>query len=197
MSYSVIKEDYDEGNVYVSDIPDGLLRKYQLLQGVSRLAGWPPDLAARFSDDEPEGMRLTDWVSTPFGWLLISGRFKKLLEDVGAPAVEYLPIKMKNHKGRLAGADYWIVNFLVLIEAVDRDRSAFEVSAAEDDKIYLFDRLVLRDDVEAKGPVIFRLKEQPRLILVREDLVARIQAAGFTGLLFIATAKYKTHDSAD
>src|SRR5262245_42403684 len=143
MNYSVIKDDYDEGNVYVSDIPDGLLRKYQLLQGVSRLAGWPADLAARFSDDEPEGMKLTDWVSNPFGWLLISGRFKQLLEDVGAPAVEYLPIKMKNHKGRLASADYWIVNFLVLIGAVDRERSAFEVSAAEDDKIYSFDRLIL------------------------------------------------------
>jgi hypothetical protein len=197
MSYSVIKEDCDKGNVFVLDIPEGLDRKYQLLQGISRLASWPPDLAAEFSKHRPEGMRLTDWIATPFGWLLVSDRFKKLLDDASAPNVEYLPIKMKNHKGRLASTDYWIVNFLVLIEAVDRDRSAFEVDAAEDDKIFRFDRLVLLDEIEARGPVIFRLKEQPYLILVREDLVTRIKEAGFTGLRFTPTAKYKTYGRAD
>jgi hypothetical protein len=197
MSYFVIQDKFDEQNVYISDIPKGLLRKYQLLEGISRLDDWPSDLAARFSDNEPEGMKLTDWVSTAFGWLLISGRFKQLLEDSGTFAVEYLPIKMKNHKGRLASADYWIVNFLELVPAVDRDRSVFEVDAAEDDKIFEFERLVLLDEVEARGPVIFRLKEQPVLIMVREDLVARIRSVGFTGLQFTSTADYKSNDPDD
>lgn len=197
MKYFVLKESYDEGNVYVSDIPEGLLRKYQLLKGISRVAGWPSDLAARFSDNRPEGMKLTDWVSSAFGWLLISGRFKQLIEEAGAPDTEYLPIKLKNHKGRLASADYWIVNFLRLGDAVDRERSAFEVDAAEDDRIFRFDRLVLLDEFEARGPVIFRLKEQPVLIMVREDLVTRIQVAGLTGLRFTATADYKTYDPDD
>lgn len=197
MDYFIIKENYDDGNVYINDIPEGLLRQYQLLKGLSRVADWPSDLSARFSDNRSEGMKLTDWVSTAFGWLLISGRFKQLLEEAGAPGTEYLPIKLKNHKGRLASSDYWIVNFLRLGDAVDRERSAFEVDAADDDKIFRFDRLVLLDEVEARGPVIFRLKEQPVLIMVREDLVARIQAAGFTGLRFTATANYKTYDPDD
>lgn len=197
MPYFVIKEAYDEGNVYVSDIPDGLVRKYQLLQGISRLAGWPPGLAAQFSKDRAEGMRLTDWVPTPFGWLLISGRFKAILEAMGAPNVEYLPIKMVNHKKRLASPDYWIVNFLVLIEAVDRSRSVFDVDAAEDDKIFSFDKLVLLDAVESKGPLIFRPKEAPRLVLVRSDLAERIQGDGLTGLKLTPTSQFRTYDPND
>ena len=81
MRYFVIEENEDESNVYVSDIPEGLVRKYQLLKGISRAVGWPADMAAKFSDIRPEGMRLTDWVATPFGWLLISDRFKELVED--------------------------------------------------------------------------------------------------------------------
>jgi hypothetical protein len=194
MKYFIIREESDEGNVYVSDIPEGLMRKYQLLKGISRLSGWPTDLAARFSDDRPEGMRLTDWVLTPFGWLLISDRFKKLVEGTGVSNVEYLPIKMKNHKKKVVSDSYWIVNFLVLVEAVDRSKSAFEIDAAEDDKIFRFDRFVLRTEVEEKGPPVFRLKEQPQLVLVREDLATQINGAALTGLRLVETSKYMTYE---
>jgi len=194
MKYFIIREAADDANVYVSDIPDGLQRKYQLLKGISRLADWPPDLAAKFSDIRPEGMRLTDWIPTPFGWLLISERFKQILEKSGLAQVEYLSIKMKNHKKKVVGATYWLVNFLVLTEAVDRDRSAFEVDAGEDDKIFRFDRLVLRSEIESKGTIIFRLKEQPQLVLVREDLAAQISEAGLTGLRLVETSKYTTYE---
>ena len=134
------------------------------------------------------------WVSTPFGWLLIGERFKGLLEKTGLAQVEYLPLRMKNHKKKLVEGSYWIVNFLVLTEAVDRDQSAFEVDAGDDNKIFRFDRLVLRSEIEAKGPAVFRLKEQPYLILVREDIAAQIREAGFTGLRLVETSKYTTYE---
>lgn len=197
MNYFVIKEDYDRTNVHVSDIPAGLTRKYQLLKGVSRRHDWPDDLALRFTKNRPEGMNLTDWVGNQFGWLIVSDRFKRLLEESGAPDVEYLPVKMTNHKGRIAAADYWIVNMLSLTEAVDRSRSVFDVDAADEDLIFSFDKLVLRDDVIASGPAFFRLKERPRLVLVRQDLAERIRQERLTGLLLVETSRFMSNDPND
>jgi hypothetical protein len=194
MNYFVIKEDHHPTNVYVSDIPAGLTRKYQLLKGISRRQDWPDDLALQFTKNRPEGMNLTDWVGNQFGWSLVSDRFKRLLEESGAPDVEYLPVKMTNHKGRIAAEDYWIVNMLNLKEAVDRGRSVFDVDAADEDLIFSFDKLVLRDDVIASGPVIFRLKERPRLVLVRQDLAERIKQERLTGLLLVETSKFMSND---
>jgi hypothetical protein len=192
MNYFVIKEDRDEGNVYVSDIPEGLVRQYQLLEGVPRSVGWP-QVTAKFSDRRPEGMRLTDWLPTPSGWLLVSDRFKKLIEAMEVANVEYLPIRVRNHKKKIVSESYWIVNFLNLIEAVDRNQSVFDVDAADKNKIYTFDRLVLRAEVDAKGPSVFRMKEKPALVLVRGDLAERIGASRLTGLKLVETAKYVTH----
>ena len=87
------------------------------------------------------------------------------------------------------------MNFLALVEGVERAKSVFDVDAAEDDKISKFERLVLRAEVEADGPPILRLREQPRLVLVREDLAGRIKKAGLTGLRLTETSKYKTFPS--
>lgn len=194
MKYFVIKERYDETHVRITDVPRHLKRKYQLLEGISRLDGWHPEMTAQFSAHRPEGMILNDYVNTSFGWLLISGRFKTLLEDdtLHLEHVEYLPLKINNHKGRLASDDYWIVNFLAPVEGVDRERSVYQADAASADRISIFDALALREEVHEAGPPVFRLKEQPRLILVREDLVRRVEELGLTGMEFIDTEQYRT-----
>ncbi len=114
MKYFVLKETGDETNVYVDTIPSNIEDKYQLLKGISRLDGWPIDISFQFSDDRPEGMTLTDYVENPSNWLIISTRFKKVLEESGAQYIEYLPVQIKNHKGRIASKDYWIANFFIL-----------------------------------------------------------------------------------
>lgn len=197
MNYFALKEDYNEENVYVSDIPEGLVRKYELLKGISRAKDWPAGLCAQFSDYRPDGVKLTDWIANPFGWVFISGAFKKLLQEHQIKNIEYLPIKIKDHEGQLASKEYWIINFLTHVEAVDRTQSIFEIDAAEKDKISRFDQLVLNKNVSSDETLIFRLKEQPRLVLVREDIVNEIKKAKFTGLKFTITSEYKTYDPND
>lgn len=194
MHYFVLKDIYDETNVIIRDIPKNLKKKYQLLEGISRLQDWPQDVVFQFSKERPEGMGLVDLVEETLSLFLISGRFKCILEEYGTKNIEYLPVKMKNHKGKIVAEDYWVVNFLVLIEAVDRKQSLFEVDAGEEDKIYIFHRLILLESVEKSGPPIFRLKEQPQTILIREDLMQRVAKAGLVGMRFTETSKYKTHD---
>lgn len=191
--YFVLKEKDDETNVYLDlETPSSIPEQYQLRKGVSRLNGWPEDVFFEFSRDNPEGMILTDWVENSPCWLIISDRFKAVLEKFREENIEYLPIKIKNHKGRLVSERYWIVNFLVLIEAVDREHSVFKVDGGNVGGIRMFDKLVLREDILKSGPVIFRLKEQPMIVLSRQNLVERLNEEGITGMRFVETDKFRT-----
>lgn len=194
MQYFVLRTIYDETNAVIHDIPKNLKKKYQLLEGVSRLKDWPEDVVFQFSKERPEGMGLADLVENTLSQFIISERFKHILEEHDTSGIEYLPVKIKNHKGKIAAEDYWLANFLVLIEAVDRKQSVFEVNAGQEDKIYTFDKLILRENLEKSGPSIFRLREKPQMILAREDLVRRVTKDGLIGVRFTETSKYKTYD---
>ena len=193
--YYVLKETDDETNAYLDlETPDAIPKQYQLFEGVSRLDGWPDDVVFEFSKDRSEGMNLTDYVENSPQWLIISDRFKAILEQFREENIEYLPIKIKNHKGRMASEHYWIANFLVLTEAVDRESSIFDDDPGSEDGIFSFDKLVLRQDILKSGPVIFSLKEEPMTVIARQDLVERIKEEGLTGVEFIETDKFSTFD---
>lgn len=192
-NFSVLVDKYEESEIRITNIPKGLLRKYELLDGISRLSDWPSPLFTRYSDDWPEGIHLTESISNPFGWLLISDPFKKILEEINLNDVEYLPIGICDHQGNLVNDSYYIVNFLSLVEAVDRNESVYEKDAGEKEKIFRFDKFVLLKSIELTGPPIFRLKENPRLILVRQDLVDRFAKANWTGHQFVNVREYATY----
>ena len=194
MKYFVVSEDYDETNAYIGNLPNNLERQYELIKGVFRSADWPDDIAFIFSKNRPEGMNLNDYVRNKYGWLIISERFKLILEKFNVENIEYLPIQINNHKGRLASKDYWIANFIKLTKAVDRESSTFEASPLDESKVFSFDKLVLTDEVEKAGPLIFRMDEEPMMILVREDLVSRIKEEGLTGMKFTETKDFKTYN---
>ncbi len=193
--YYVLKETDDETNAYLKlETPDAIPKQYELLEGVSRLDGWPEDVIFEFSKHRPEGMNLTDYVENSGQWLIISDRFRAVLEEFDVKDIEYLPVKIKNHKGRMASEHYWIANFLVLTEAVDRERSIFDDDPGSEDGIFGFDKLVLREDILKSGQVIFSLKEEPMTFIARQDLLRRIEEEGLTGVEFVEVDKFRTLD---
>ncbi len=192
-SYSVWAPVWDETHVRIEGRPAEIKRKYQLLQGVERLETWPEHVPLRFSPHRPEGLFLPDTVNNAFGWHLVSGACKAVLEAVPIEDVEYLPVTILNHRDRVASDDYWILNLLHLTPAVDREASEFDVDAADDSKISKFDRLVVTGAVWESGPALLRLEERPRLVLVRDDVVAQLDAAGLTGNAFVPTDDYSTY----
>ena len=182
----------DETHVRIQDRPREVERKYELLQGVPRLETWPESVVLDFSKHRAEGLFLPDTVDNAFGWILVSGACKAALDAVPDDDVEFLPVTIRNHRGRVASDDYWIVNVLRLVEAVDRQRSEFEPDAADPSQIFRIDRLVLDPSVVADGPPLFRLAERPRLVLLRADLAEQVEAAGLTGNVFVPVDEYST-----
>lgn len=195
MKYTVLTEDPSDTDVFVTDLPKGVRATYQLVEGVSRIDGWPDDVALHFSDDFPERVGLTDNIANTHWWLIVSSAMRKIIQAHQSDDLEFLPVSIRNHKGRVAADNYSIVNFLRLIEVVDRGASEFRVDAAYDDQISKYYKLILRKDIEEIGPAILRMKETPMLILVREDLAMSIEASGMTGVTFVRTDEYTTFPS--
>lgn len=194
MRYYVLDNKLDETDAYITDLPENLSDKYELLQGVPRLATWPNDVKFTYSRHYPEGINLTDYVGNKFRWMIVSDRFRSVLADTDLENVEYLPISIRNHKGRMADDNYWIVNFLALTEVIDRDRSDYREDAAFEGQISRFDNMVLRDEVQTDGPPVLRMREDPMMVLVREDFKTAMEKEGLTGMQYWETDTYKTFD---
>lgn len=191
--YYVLKDLYDDRNVYVSS-PPSFDDWDEINDGESgaMIDKWPKGQTLDFSEDSPEGMVLTDQITNSFSWLIASKKFKDLLEKLNLENLEFLPINFLDHKGRARKEPYWIVNFTNLISAVNQKQSIFKKGVGG--TLKSFKKLVLLDDVEKNGPPLFCLKEQPTMFLFRQDLKEKIEKLGLTGFRFKASHEYLSLD---
>jgi hypothetical protein len=154
----------------------------ELSQGKSRADSWPDDAHCKMSDDYPKDIELADNMNA-MGKLVVSGALKAALDD-HATGVEFLPITVFNHKGRVASDDYWAINPVGSIDCIDRDASGAEYSPLKPDLITDVKRLVIE---EAKVPAdakIFRPKFMAGKVLIDVELAASLEETGFSGLSF-------------
>lgn len=196
MKYFALLPVWDETHVYVNEIPATLKKKYQLMKGVARSADWPDDMVFKFSADRPEGMVLTDWVHNEFSLLLVSDRFKTLVEATGDDAIEYLPVSMADHRGNVVDDKYWILNSLQLYSVMNREKSLFD-PVEDEQKAHSIEKLVLGEEFLTLHPALARPVAYPRIVLLREDLTKALEAEGITGVRFRDTEKFRTHDPDD
>jgi len=164
----------------------GVPKSYEIDDGVPRLQGWPPDAAAAMNPDFPKDIGLADSLSGAT-FLVISGKAKQFIEQENAGKIEFLPMKIINHKGRVASEDYFVVNPLDVVDCIDKEASGAEM---DDDMIEGCAQLVLKEDAIPKDLKIFRTKFWSGRILIRRDLAQKMTAAGLTCMSFTEPAEY-------
>jgi hypothetical protein len=148
---------------------DGLVG--DMARGESVAAGFPDDFAVRMDEDTP-GFQLPSLLGNTIGLLMVQRAIKDVIESINPGPCEYLPMQVFDHKGRLASADYWVVNPLGTLDAIDPDAS---------DVLRVGSRAKLRE-----LPVLLRSKLDgaPDLFRVPEDVSLQIMS----GRLFDALA---------
>lgn len=161
----------------------GIAKSFQLSRGISRLQGWPSDAACKMDDSFPKDTDLPD-VVTGVGWLVVSARVQALLASLKVASVEYLPLQILNHKGKLAAKDYFIVNPIGQVDCVDVAASKVMWNTINPELISVCASLVLRADAVPHDLSIFRPKHLPQHIFVRTSLAQRLAQEGFLGLHF-------------
>ena len=122
----------------------------QLEKGV-KLEPWPGDVKFLMDPNYPKAIRLGDCIKNLPGAIVVSKRLKQLLEAAKPANVEYLPVSIINHKGKVASADYFIVNPYRLQDCIDRKQSVLKWNAIDPDLDSTCTKLVIDEGKVAKG----------------------------------------------
>lgn len=160
---------------------------FKILKALSIKEYYPDD--ATFSmHDYAGGLVVADYISNSFGYTIISGKFKKIIDDFIAPLnVEFLPLTIVNHKGRNHPGVFYILNMLDTIECVDLTKSVIQIDEIETDYFHWIEKLVLSETRIPENCHIFRLKNMPKIFLVSELLKTKLIDNDIKGVNFIHT----------
>jgi len=165
-------------------------RVWELVQGVSRIQDFPDGIECRMNPQRPKDVGLADNIRGAF-FPVISGRLRKALEaEATQNRVEYIPVRIINHKKRLASADYFVLNPLDIVDCIDPEASCVEWNTISPGSISYCKGLVLKEDAIPPGFRLFRLKYWPNNIMIDDDLVANLKRMDLTGLVFRKAAGY-------
>lgn len=164
---------------------------FELLEGISLQDTFPEDAAYRMSDDFPDNLELHEVLHNLDEQLVVGGGLRTFLSEQGVDGVEYLPVKIINHKGRTVPADYFLVNILRHIDAIDQGRTQFEWNPLDPELMKKVKNLTLDEQKIDPDALLFRLKHLTSVILLRRDLADKMAAAGFKGFKITEIAAYK------
>lgn len=127
-----------------------------------------------------KGMKLDDFIFNLRAWLIVTERVK----DVFAAEcgnVEIFPAEIRDQKGKPVKAPYCLVHPVGTVDCVDLQRSKFRPEPGEPGMVQTFYSLVL-DERRIPGDLkLFRIKPMPQAIIIRSDLVEKLEAMGAGG----------------
>jgi hypothetical protein len=126
-----------------------------------------------------KGQKLDDFVYNAMRWLIGSEKVRTVI--AAEPGVEAVPLRIVDRKKKSVKARYFMVHPTGPEDCVDLQRSEITWSAMEPETAHTITRLVLDPKRVPSSRSIFRIKEFPRAIIVRSDLVKRLEEAGATG----------------
>ncbi|MFY0564524.1 imm11 family protein [Archangium lansingense] len=194
MRYYVLTQDLEiEDCAVLSDPPKPIADKVYMFEKGTPLLGWfPADAQFTMDPEFPKARRLCGLQHNTLGLIVVSKEFKTALEEFGCENIEFLPISILNHRGKLASADYFIANVIGLTDCMDREKSTYKNNALIPTQISSCSKLVLREDAIPEQLHFFRLGNAPRIHVVTEKLKQELERRKLTGLLFVPVEEYNT-----
>lgn len=169
---------------------EGVDDEWEVTLGVPRASGWPDDAYLSMQKNARKDIGLADSLAA-VGACVLSARAKDTILGVGETQVEFLPVTIINHKGRVASQDYFVANPVRIVDCIDINASNVDWNSIDPSLVSTVDRLVLRPDAVPPDAHMFRLRYWPQEIVVRGSLAAEIEARGLTGFLFEDPAEFQ------
>lgn len=188
MSYLIWHNMYEDKFCALGAL-EGVPADEQIRRGVSRLEGFPGDAFYEMRADYPKNIKVPDNVYTMIHHV-VSGRLRAALEpELGTSRVEFLPVKIKNHKGRFTPGEYFVMNPLDVIDAIDAEASGGKYNLLAPTQLMSVKQFVMKSLPDK--PVMFRPANWTQIIVIRADVVERLQDANLTGLVFWELEEFK------
>lgn len=188
----VIWDSAAVGNACVLDFIENVERARTLHRGFSFLPGFPADAQFRMSKEHKKNTALTDDVSNTDNVKVCSPRLVAFLQKQKLAHVEYLPVRILDHRGKVASADYRIVNLFPLQDVLDLEKSGPRYSAMRKTTIVELKKLVIDTRRLDRGFRVFRINNYPSPVLIDRSLAEAMDAEGFVGPSFVELDEFES-----
>jgi hypothetical protein len=145
---------------------------------------YPPAVTFKMGSSY-RGIVAGDLIQNELCYCMGSAKLKDILAREGGAEIEFLPFRLLNHK-RKASDECFIMNVIGSRDCADMARSEGQVSLSEPGTFFRLKRLHLDESKVDPAARIFRVQQEPFLIIVRDDLRAILEREGVTGARYVA-----------
>ena len=110
MKYYKLSYDYENDDGVIGDIDE-----YSVSNG-NYINNWSE---VRFTYNSKDGSVLSDYIANVYRWLIVSKKFRELIEDVVEEnVIQYLSVNLFDTKDRVENTEYKVANLLDIIDAL-------------------------------------------------------------------------------
>lgn len=160
----------------------GLPKMRPLWRGEPLAVGFPSDVEFAMNPEFPDNTVLTDQLNNRSHLIIASDRLAEFFKRLGSPTIEFLPVTIRDHKGKIA-AKYTIVHPLGVVDCLNEAASQAKRAPGSDTVMAVRSLVVIGDALDFSRPII-RVARFPDGLLVRSDIAAGIVKEGFSGIDF-------------
>ncbi len=171
---------------------DGFEDDWAVGQGMSLAANPPDKLTMSMSADEPRKTVLPDYVQNTDSLLIVSPRLREFFEAQKVSNVEYYPLEIKNHKGKVASNDYFVAHLINQVDCIDVDASGVTWSGLglETQRIMLISQLVIDPARVPKDRALFFPRYFSEIPVLRRELAEAMKKARFTNVDIVPVSEH-------
>lgn len=164
--------------------------RFELREGIPLSGKVPSDAAYRMRDDFPDNIALHESLYNLDRQLVINEKVRAFLNAEGVKHVEYLPVKVLNHKGREVGERYFIINMLPLVACIDLEQTRYEENPLDPSSFMDVSNLTVIEEKIPSDFQLFRMDLVQSAILIHRGLAEKLKAAGFRGFNFAELSEF-------
>lgn len=167
-------------------------RRWELRDGVPRGHDFDQDAVFPMDLELPHNMYLPDSLMNINSLIVASQRLKDFLSNKQLESVEYLPVSIRDHKGRITKKNYFIVHPIEPVDCLDLDASEADYSPLDPSLVDDVEQLVFDEEKLDDRRELFRPKYFPDITLVRRALAEEIDKQGFEGVGWLEIDEYES-----
>jgi hypothetical protein len=124
------------------------------------------------------------------GFRIVSPGMRAFLQRVQPDHIEYLPVRIVDHQGRVASEQYSLVHPVGQVDCIDLEASGVDWSPLDPKLIDSCDQLIIDARRVPPERVIFRPKHLAGVILVRDDVARELSSSGLRGVFLQPASEY-------
>jgi|KBSMisStaDraftv2_1062788.scaffolds.fasta_scaffold1058961_1 hypothetical protein len=138
---------------------------------------FPSEAYFEMNPERPKDVKLGEQHANLEDMTVIGPRLSEFVRGLGETSVDLLPVKILDHKGRVASRDFNIVHTARVVDCLDTVASGATWNPIDPEQMIGWETLTLREG-DHDFPKIFRVKHTPNLLFVRQEVAQAIEALG-------------------